>query len=335
LKDIDSHKLRYETITSQLSSEECLDKPKLDFEKEQKDWRKKEKLRLAKLVDSKTEHIKETVAKSMEPELTQLLNQNKRELHQMRLHTQREIDELKKNLELDGEERLTCERKKLFEEALYEDVDMKRLECDQQKYVMDLALQHETKLQSERKILKNEFEQERAAFENQCKALRESNTAIEDKETEEEQRMLQNALAAHRNEMEQFSTEQHSIIQSKKVELDSNSADWRKMREGELRRIYLQKLNARTQELQSKSMKEVAYVESRLETERIEQLVTVEKEQEVEMHVRTTLFIAPLHSVYRRLLSSLVKLNDFSSLTYRLLHFSRDWFQIMSSSSPR
>lgn len=285
---IESLKRLHESIVSPRESQHRLYILKTEFEKEQQDWRRVEQLRLAKFVDSKVEHIKSSVAKSMEPELTKLLNQNKKALQQLKKQIDHDADELKMKLEMEFAESFKNEHRTFFENILLNDADIRKLECDQQKCIMELSLQHIADLQAERSNLKQEMEQERIFFEEQCKALRRINVSIESNEEEEEKKMFNSALFDHRTDLERFLSDQKRAVQSKRDEIDLQGAGWRKSRENDLQRQYSRKMNVATEELQSKSLKEIALIESRLESEKIGNQMIARKVREEEMHVSTS-----------------------------------------------
>ena len=251
---------------------------KLELEQAQTEWRKAEKLRLARLMDSKTEYIKTTVAKSMEPELTRVFNYNKRELLQLREQIQAEIDELKKKLETENEERFKSEYKR-FEE-LYE-AEVKSYENEQQKKMMDLSLQHGADLHSVRTELRKELEQERTLFDTQCRSERRKTEIVS--ADEEEQKMFDSALKEYQNDMDHFWEDQRDLIRSKSDELTTRSAEWRESRERELRRQFSSARDSIIQELDAKSTKDLSLVESRLESDTIERKIAFKKE--IEGHI--------------------------------------------------
>jgi hypothetical protein len=91
--------------------------------------------------------------------------------------------------------------------------------------------------------------------------------------------------------MEQLWSERKETLQSKRDDIFKLGAEWRKNRKIFLQNQYSTKKEEITEDLASKSLKEIALIESRLESERIENLIKTRKEQEEEMNVSTsTLF---------------------------------------------
>jgi hypothetical protein len=286
---IDVLRQHHKNVVSPIKTQQCLDKLKMEFERVQKDWHRVEELRLAKFVESKIEDIKRSVAKSMEPKLTNLLNQNKTELQHLKQKIEHDVSDFKKRLEMDFAEKFKNEHKNFFDNVLEHDPDVSKFECDQQKYIMDYSLQRMTDLQEEQNFFKKEMEQERILFEEQCKALRHTNGVSEKMEEEEEEEIFKRALLEHHTSMEQLWSEQKETIQSKRDEIFRLGAEWRKNRKHFLQNQYSTKKEEITEDLESKSLKEIALIENRLESERIENLIKTRKEQEEEMHVSTSI----------------------------------------------
>jgi len=108
-------------------------------------------------------------------------------------------------------------------------------------------------------------------------------------EEEEEEEIFKRALLDHHTSMEQLWREQKETIQSKRDEIFRLGAEWRKNRKHFLQNQYSTKKEEITEDLESKSLKEIALIENRLESERIENLIKTRKEQEEEMHVSTSI----------------------------------------------
>lgn len=282
---IDVLRQHHKIIVSPINSQQCLDKIKMEFERVQKDWHRVEELRLARFVDSKIEDIKRSVAKSIEPKLTKLLNDNKGELQHLKQKIEHDISDFKKRLEIDFAERFKNEHKSFFDNVLENDPEVRKLECDQQKYIIDYSLQRITDLQEEQNFFKQEMEQERFLFEEQCKALRHSNCISEKTEEKEEEEIFKRTLLDHHAEMEELWLKQKETMQSRRDEIFRQGEEWRKNRESYLLSQYSIKKQEITEDLESKSLKEIAFIGSRLESEKIEGLMKIKKEQEKEMHV--------------------------------------------------
>jgi hypothetical protein len=275
----------HKSVVTPIQTQQCLNKIKMEFERVQKDWHRVEELRLARLVDSKIEDIKRSVAKSMEPKLTKLLSDNKRELQHLKQKVEHDISDFKKRLEIDLAERFKNEHKSFFDNVLENDPEVKRFECDQQKYMIDYSLQRITDLQEEQNLFKQEMEQERILFEEQCKALRHSNCISEKTEEKEEEELFQRTILDHHTEMEELWKKQKQTVQSKRDEISRQGDEWRKNRESFLLKQYSIKKQEIAEDLESKSLKEIAFIGSKLESEKKESITKIKKGQEQEMHV--------------------------------------------------
>ena len=77
-----------------------------ELQKKQREWELKERRRLAKLLAERTESMKQDAAKSLEPELSRILKQNKKEKQDLRKQLTQKTADLRSRLEVENEDRV-------------------------------------------------------------------------------------------------------------------------------------------------------------------------------------------------------------------------------------
>ena len=87
-----------------------------ELQKKQREWETTERRRLAKLLAKRTESMKQDAAKSLEPELSRILKQNKKEKQDLREQLTKETADLRSRLEAENDARAEKEMAAIREE---------------------------------------------------------------------------------------------------------------------------------------------------------------------------------------------------------------------------
>ena len=87
-----------------------------ELQKKQREWETTERRRLAKLLAERTESMNQDAAKSLEPELSRILKQNKKEKQDLREQLTRETADLRSRLEAENDSRAEKEMAAIREE---------------------------------------------------------------------------------------------------------------------------------------------------------------------------------------------------------------------------
>lgn len=115
-----------------------------ELQKKQREWELTERRRLAKLLTERTESMKQDAAKSLEPELSRILKQNKKEKQVLREQLTKETADLRSRLEVENEDRAEKEMAAIRKEM---EAKGRQLEDQLQQRLAQIALKNSDEME--------------------------------------------------------------------------------------------------------------------------------------------------------------------------------------------